>query len=206
MLCEDFFNKEDRELHCVESERFATCDAMMWQLRLEPGVWQEEAQPSQRANGSARRPAQRPTPSRLVLTALPSPREREEETMQRIVNVEFSVNGPKQERVTDADWEQKFEFISDKAQPVSKESLFYQFLAPKHMVATGLAKKVIIYFNITHRVQESAVRHLGLVNEGTTCYLNSLVQTLFFIREFRTAIYQVPTLVGFGEAGDAQVR
>lgn len=48
--------------------------------------------------------------------------------------------------------------------------------------------------------------HLGLVNEGTTCYLNSLVQTLFFIREFRTAIYQVPTLMSNGEDGDESIQ
>lgn len=33
----------------------------------------------------------------------------------------------------------------------------------------------------------------GLVNEGTTCYLNSLMQTLFIIRAFRRAVYQMPT-------------
>jgi ubiquitin carboxyl-terminal hydrolase 7 len=34
----------------------------------------------------------------------------------------------------------------------------------------------------------------GLVNEGTTCYLNSLIQTLFFIRAFRNAVYKMPTI------------
>ena len=34
----------------------------------------------------------------------------------------------------------------------------------------------------------------GLKNEGTTCYLNSLIQTLFFIRAFRNAVYQIPTV------------
>jgi len=34
----------------------------------------------------------------------------------------------------------------------------------------------------------------GLINEGTTCYLNSLIQTLFFIREFRNAVYKMPTI------------
>ena len=33
----------------------------------------------------------------------------------------------------------------------------------------------------------------GLVNEGTTCYINSLIQTLFFIREFRQAVYKMPS-------------
>ena len=33
----------------------------------------------------------------------------------------------------------------------------------------------------------------GLINEGTTCYLNSMLQTLFIIRAFRMAIYKMPT-------------
>jgi ubiquitin C-terminal hydrolase len=33
----------------------------------------------------------------------------------------------------------------------------------------------------------------GLNNEGTTCYINSLLQTLFFIPDFRKAVYEMPT-------------
>ncbi|CDW77585.1 ubiquitin carboxyl-terminal hydrolase 12-like [Stylonychia lemnae] len=33
----------------------------------------------------------------------------------------------------------------------------------------------------------------GLINEGTTCYLNSLIQTLYIIRAFRKAVYHMPT-------------
>ena len=36
----------------------------------------------------------------------------------------------------------------------------------------------------------------GLVNEGTTCYINSLIQTLFFITEFRNAVYKMPSNLG----------
>ena len=32
---------------------------------------------------------------------------------------------------------------------------------------------------------------VGLVNEGTTCYLNSLLQTFYFIGDFRQAVYQM---------------
>lgn len=34
-------------------------------------------------------------------------------------------------------------------------------------------------------------KYQGLVNEGTTCYLNSLLQTLFFLGVFRNAVYQM---------------
>lgn len=34
----------------------------------------------------------------------------------------------------------------------------------------------------------------GLMNEGTTCYLNSVIQALFFIRPFRNAVYKMPTI------------
>ncbi|OMJ80438.1 hypothetical protein SteCoe_19285 [Stentor coeruleus] len=33
---------------------------------------------------------------------------------------------------------------------------------------------------------------VGLINEGTTCYMNSLLQTLFLITSFRKAIYSIP--------------
>lgn len=33
---------------------------------------------------------------------------------------------------------------------------------------------------------------VGLVNEGTTCYLNSLLQTFYFISQFRRAVYHMP--------------
>ena len=35
--------------------------------------------------------------------------------------------------------------------------------------------------------------HLGLRNQGNTCYMNSLLQTLHHLPEFREAIYGIPT-------------
>lgn len=40
--------------------------------------------------------------------------------------------------------------------------------------------------------EECAVVHAGLLNEGATCYLNSLLQTLFHIPLFRKAVYNLP--------------
>lgn len=63
------------------------------------------------------------------------------------------------------------------------------------MRQSGQNKQIIIeiLFQILDPVEKENP-YKGLVNEGTTCYLNSLIQTLFFIRAFRNAIYQMPTL------------
>ena len=50
-------------------------------------------------------------------------------------------------------------------------------------------------FSIEHFLnEEQEVIFKGLKNEGNTCYLNSLIQTLFFMKAFRYAIYNIPTI------------
>ncbi|CAB4030548.1 Ubiquitin carboxyl-terminal hydrolase 7, partial [Paramuricea clavata] len=36
--------------------------------------------------------------------------------------------------------------------------------------------------------------YVGLKNQGATCYMNSLLQTLFFTNKLRTAVYHMPTV------------
>lgn len=43
------------------------------------------------------------------------------------------------------------------------------------------------------RVKDPRVHYNGLLNQGATCYLNSILQALFHISEFRSIIYQMPT-------------
>ncbi|CCD12303.1 unnamed protein product [Trypanosoma congolense IL3000] len=46
----------------------------------------------------------------------------------------------------------------------------------------------------------------GLLNQGATCYLNSLLQTLFHISEFRWIIYQIPTVEEAAEKRDTSIK
>lgn len=41
---------------------------------------------------------------------------------------------------------------------------------------------------------QNLYQYKGMMNEGTTCYLNSVIQSLFFIRPFRNAVYKMPTI------------
>ncbi|XP_051113308.1 ubiquitin C-terminal hydrolase 13-like [Andrographis paniculata] len=41
--------------------------------------------------------------------------------------------------------------------------------------------------------QKKEIEFVGLKNQGATCYLNSLLQTLYYISYFRKVVYQMPT-------------
>lgn len=44
-----------------------------------------------------------------------------------------------------------------------------------------------------HEDSKELIGYNGIVNEGTTCYMNSLLQTLYFLNCFRKAVYAMPT-------------
>lgn len=44
-----------------------------------------------------------------------------------------------------------------------------------------------------HEESKDATGYNGIINEGTTCYMNSLLQTLYFLNYFRKAVYAMPT-------------
>lgn len=66
---------------------------------------------------------------------------------------------------------------------------------PKNMREDGYSEHIFIELDITHKLSKKSEiqEYKGLVNEGMTCYLNSLIQTLFFLRAFRNAVYQMPS-------------
>jgi len=61
----------------------------------------------------------------------------------------------------------------------------------------ALSKQLIIECAVRPEFSSEASRekfgYVGMVNEGTTCYLNSLLQTLYHITAFRKAVYLLPT-------------
>lgn len=56
--------------------------------------------------------------------------------------------------------------------------------------------EVSVSADAPHGVQWDSKKHtgyIGLKNQGATCYMNSLLQTLFFTNKLRKAVYQMPT-------------
>ncbi|XP_015699161.1 ubiquitin C-terminal hydrolase 13-like isoform X2 [Oryza brachyantha] len=51
-------------------------------------------------------------------------------------------------------------------------------------------RKVVDYWNYDSKKETG---YVGLKNQGATCYMNSLLQTLFHIPYFRKAVYHMPT-------------
>ena len=56
--------------------------------------------------------------------------------------------------------------------------------------------EVHVIAEIPHDVFWDSRKHtgyVGLTNQGVTCYMNSLFQTLYFANQLRMAVYKMPT-------------
>ncbi|KAI9885549.1 MAG: hypothetical protein M1823_002648 [Watsoniomyces obsoletus] len=51
----------------------------------------------------------------------------------------------------------------------------------------------VLWHNFINYDSKKETGYVGLRNQGATCYLNSLLQSLYFTNAFRKAVYQVPT-------------
>lgn len=60
----------------------------------------------------------------------------------------------------------------------------------------SITLEVYVKADAPHGVSWDSKKHtgyVGLKNQGATCYMNSLLQTLFFTNQLRKAVYQMPT-------------
>lgn len=51
----------------------------------------------------------------------------------------------------------------------------------------------VLWHNFVNYDSKKATGMVGMKNQGATCYLNSLLQSLYFTNAFRRSIYQIPT-------------
>jgi len=51
----------------------------------------------------------------------------------------------------------------------------------------------VLWHNFVNYDSKKETGHVGLKNQGATCYMNSLLQSLFCTNYFRKAVYQIPT-------------
>lgn len=51
----------------------------------------------------------------------------------------------------------------------------------------------VLWHNFINYDSKKETGFVGLKNQGATCYLNSLLQSLYFTNEFRRAVYKIPT-------------
>ncbi|KAJ2775560.1 ubiquitin-specific protease ubp15 [Coemansia nantahalensis] len=51
----------------------------------------------------------------------------------------------------------------------------------------------VLWHNFQNYNSRKHTGFVGLRNQGATCYMNSLLQSLYFTNEFRNAVYQIPT-------------
>lgn len=51
----------------------------------------------------------------------------------------------------------------------------------------------VLWHNFINYDSKKETGYVGMKNQGATCYMNSLLQSLYFINYYRRAVYQIPT-------------
>ena len=81
-----------------------------------------------------------------------------------------------------------FKLLSSIAKKVKIETDILQTLLPLHLSAKWRNKEISNWFIESIPFTKSETGYVGLVNMGSTCYVNSLIQQLYFIPEFRNSL------------------
>ena len=69
-------------------------------------------------------------------------------------------------------------------------------LSPGYIKDDSITIEVHVTADAPHGVSWDSKKHtgyVGLKNQGATCYMNSLLQALFFTNKLRKAVYMMPT-------------
>lgn len=78
---------------------------------------------------------------------------------------------------------------------VKRELIFEDFFQYDGLAFEKLIDPFIFRIKITTpsiNIQKCD-EHIGIINEGNTCYMNSVIQSLFHIKHLRKAIYNIPS-------------
>lgn len=51
----------------------------------------------------------------------------------------------------------------------------------------------VLWHNLINYDSRKETGYVGIRNQGATCYMNSLIQSLYFTNVFRKAVYKIPT-------------
>jgi ubiquitin carboxyl-terminal hydrolase 7 len=51
----------------------------------------------------------------------------------------------------------------------------------------------VLWHNLINYDSRKETGYVGIRNQGATCYMNSLIQSLYFTNIFRKAVYKIPT-------------
>ena len=157
---------------------------MSWQIRLEPGIYLTSFNDPRRARNQRKVASN----SKICVIAIPNSKELRSGAWTRKVRWRFTQPNCNYKSFSHT-------FSSDS--PRRTISDWFSYKDPQQMVANDLNEFLNISIVVEHLPNfEPGDRQAfkGLVNEGTTCYMNSLIQSQFFIRSFRNAIYKMPTL------------
>ncbi|OWZ22860.1 hypothetical protein PHMEG_0002352 [Phytophthora megakarya] len=85
--------------------------------------------------------------------------------------------------------EVQLSFVDDAGdvEPEQAEETLHSTISPSQEVTLETTQQLLAYDS----KEETGM--VGLKNQGATCYLNSLLQTLFHLRAFRQVVYETPT-------------